>query len=135
MRNVYIATSEQGKLSLGSELNKALFQQDLKEHEGKTYRIERVIPTRSNSQNKMYWAYLNIIEYETGNNANDLHELFKRTLLPPKFITVMGKEIKIPKSTTELTKLEFGEYLDKIGAETGVPVPDPRELENFIPNY
>jgi hypothetical protein len=135
MRNVYLAKSIDGKLSLGSELNKALFQQDLKQHEGKTYRIERVIPKRSNSQNRMYWAYLNIIEYETGNNANDLHELFKRTLLPPKFIIVMGKEIKIPKSTTELTKLEFGEYLDKIGAETGVPVPDPKELENFIPNY
>ena len=135
MRNLYLAKSNGTGLDFGSETNQALFKQDLKEHVGKTYRVERVIPKRSLSQNALYWAYLGIIEYETGNNSDDLHELFKRTLLPPKFITVMGKEIKIPKSTTELSKLEFGEYMDKISAECGVPVPDPRELENFIPNY
>jgi hypothetical protein len=129
MRNIFLFKSDGDGMDLGSDTNRALFRQDLKEHVGKTYRIERVIPVRSMPQNALYWAYLGIVEQETGNNANDLHELFKRTLLPPKFITVMGKEIKIPKSTTQLTKIEFGDYLDKISAECGVPLPNKEDLE------
>jgi hypothetical protein len=135
MRNIWLATSNGEGLDLGGDTNKALFKQDLKENVGKVYRIERVIPKRSLSQNKLYFAYLNIIEIETGNTADDLHQYFKRTLLPPKFIQVLGKEIKVPKSTTELSKIEFSDYMDKISAEVNIPVPDPRELENFITNY
>jgi hypothetical protein len=75
-----------------------------------------------------------MIEAETGNNANDLHEYFKRVFLTPRFIKVMGKEIKIPRSTTDLNKAEFFDYLDKICAESGVAIPNPNELEGFIPN-
>jgi hypothetical protein len=63
-----------------------------------------------------------VIERETGQDTNDLHEYFKRTLLPPVFKTVMGKEFKIPASTKDLNKAAFGEYLDKIAAMTGMPV-------------
>jgi len=90
---------------------------------------------RTISQNSLYWAYLGIIESETGNTADDLHNYFRRKLLPPKFTTVMGEEIKLPRSTTELSKLEFGEYMDKIASLSGVSVPNPRDLENFITNY
>lgn len=108
----------------GSTFNHARFRQDLRENEGRQYRIEPLIPTRSLSQNKLYWMYLELIEVETGNNADDLHEYFRRTKLPPKFIKVMGQEIKIPISTTELTKQEFTEYMDKICAEVNIPIPD-----------
>lgn len=120
-----------------SDTQRALYVQDLKENVGKKYKIERIIPVRSLSQNAMYWAYLGTIEKETGNLVNDLHEYFKRTLLHPKFINVMGKEIKIPASTTDLTKVQFGEYLDKISAESGVPLPTREELEamGYILNY
>lgn len=111
-------------MDFGSGFNESRFADCLKENEGKLFRIEKEISTRSLSQNKLYWLYLGVIEQETGNIANDLHELFRRTLLPPKFIKVMGKEIKIPMSTTELNKTDFGEYLDKIAAETNVPIPD-----------
>ena len=66
-----------------------------------------------------------MIEKETGNNAHDLHEYFKRTLLPPVFKTVLGKEFKVPASTTDLSKGDFTVYLDKIAALTNVPLPDP----------
>ena len=58
-------------------------------------------------------------------NADDLHEWFKRHLLPPRFLKVRGEELKVPASTTDLDKVAFGEYLDKICALTGVPLPDP----------
>ena len=135
MRNTWICKSNGKGLDFGNETNKHVFNQDLAQNIGKTYRIERVTPKRTLSQNRLYFAYLHIIERETGNDANDLHEFLKRTLLPPKFITVMGKEIKIPRSTTELNKIEFGEYMDKICAMTNVPIPDPHELANYIPNY
>jgi hypothetical protein len=34
----------------------------------------------------------------------------------------MGKEIKLPASTTDLDKSSFGEYLDKICAMTNIPL-------------
>ena len=83
---------------------------------------------RSNQQNRYYWAYLKIISEELGDTSNDLHEYFKRKHLPPKFISVMGKEIKIPASTTKLSKEEFGKYIDSIELECGVVAPNPDDL-------
>lgn len=130
---VFRATAKNGKLDFGSEANVARLKEHVRINEGAKYRLEKVETKRSLTQNRFYWVYLQLIEKETGNDANDLHEYFKRTKLPPKFIKVMGKEIKVPKSTTELDKLEFGEYLEKICAETGVPIPDPKEA-GFITN-
>jgi len=82
---------------------------------------------RSTNQNRFYWAYLRIIEDETGNDSTDLHEYFKRIFLPPRYITVMGKTIKVPSSTTDLDTADFSRYMEKINAETGIPIPDPNE--------
>lgn len=119
------------RMDFGSDFNENRYKQFLKDNEGKVVKIENQISTRSLSQNALYWLYLGVIEQETGNTAHDLHELFRRTLLPPKFIKVMGKEIKIPMSTTELKKTAFGEYLDKIAAESGVPIPDTEEYAKW----
>ena len=128
------AKSTEGKLDLGSETNRARFREFLKENDGANLIIEKVQTKRSLSQNAFYWMYLGIIETETGNNADDLHEYLKRKLLAPKFITVMGKEIKIPSSTKDLSKVEFGEYMDKISAETDVPIPNPEDA-GYISNH
>ncbi len=95
--------------------------------------IDKLSHKRSNTQNNYYWVYLEVIEKETGNLATDLHEYFKRALLPPKFITVFKKEIRIPRSTTDLSKAEFSDYITKIHALTDVPPPDP-ELAGYISN-
>ena len=124
---MFIFTAKQGKQDFGSDFNEARFREELKKNEGKRYRIDKVENKRTLTQNSFYWFYLGIIERETGNTANDLHEYFKRIFLPPKYIKVLGKEIKIPSSTTDLKKLEFGEYMEKICAETNVPIPDPKE--------
>lgn len=91
------------------------------------------IPKRSGSQNNFYWAYLKLIEDDTGNDSNTLHEIFKRMFLPPRYVKYKGKEIKLPATTTSLNKSDFGAYLDKICMETNVPLPDP-EKAGFLSN-
>lgn len=88
------------------------------------YEISVRKPKRSTKQNSFYWKYLTIIEEETGNNAMDLHEIAKRMFLKPIFKTVMGKEYKLPASTTKLSKTEFSDYMDKICDWSGVPIPE-----------
>ena len=140
MKNTFWAKLDGiGKLDFGGTLNQVRWLEFCKKHHGKYVKIEKPKSVRSIQQNRFYWLYLHLIQEETGNLADDLHEYFKRKLLPPKFIKIKVKgklqEIKIPASTTELSKLEFGEYLDRIGAESGVAVPDPKALADFIPNY
>ena len=49
---------------------------------------------------------------------------------------VVGKEIvfETDASTTDLSKIEMGEYMDRISALTEIPIPDP-ELAGYITNY
>jgi hypothetical protein len=124
METVFRGEIRDGKISFVTEYNSARFRQWAKEHDKVKITIKKEELSRSKNQNAFYWLYLGIIEQETGNEANDLHEFLKRTLLAPVFISVLGKEIKIPRSTSKLNKIEFGVYLEKICALTGVPLPD-----------
>lgn len=87
--------------------------------------IDKQKNVRSLSQNKYYWLYLSVIADETGHTEEELHELFKRKFLPPTHKTVLGTGFKLPASTTDLSKHDFSEYLERICAMTGVPIPDP----------
>ena len=93
--------------------------------------IEKVRGKRSIDQNKLYWSYLTIISDETGNSVRSLHEVFKKEFLPPRFSQIMIKDRifqhELPASTTDLDKITFGEYLEKINALTGVPIPNNYE--------
>jgi len=132
MKNIFLVKIEKGQLSFQSDANELRFKDWASKNEGKILRLSYEKPKRSNQQNAFLWLYLGVIERELGQNANDCHEYFKRTLLPPKFITVLGKEIKIPSSTTELSKSEMSDYLDKIASLTGVPIPSVEEAGYFI---
>ena len=70
---------------------------------------------------------------QTGNESTDLHELFKRKFLPFQTKTVLGQEIRLTSTTTELSKFDFSEYLEKICAFVQIPIPDP-ELCGYLPN-
>ncbi len=102
-----------------------------KDFDGRKVHMELVEENRTLSQNNFYWLYLGVIENETGNLADDVHEFAKRKFLTPKFrkVSIGGitTEIKIPGSTTDLKKGEFSEYIDKISAWCGVQIPDPVE--------
>lgn len=119
-----------GNLKFGPR-NKEKFLEWMAGQEGKFVTIELDTPLRSNQQNRYYWLYLGIIENETGENADDLHEFFKRKLLPPEWKTIRGEEIRLPRSTSGLNKNDFTEYLDKICALTGVPLPAPEAAGYF----
>lgn len=97
-------------------------------HEGEELyaKLDKFKNVRSLSQNALYHAYLEIISNETGNEVDSLHKLFKGLLLPKKEITLKGKTYILSGSTTELTKAEMIEYMDKICAMTEVPIPDPK---------
>jgi hypothetical protein len=133
MAEAFHATIKEGKLSFGPILLKR-FEDFLHANDGKQVTIELDTPRRSESQNRYYWLYLEVIARETGNDADDLHELFKRKFLPPAFKTIMGQEVKLPGSTTDLDKAGFSEYLERICALTNVPLPDP-EAAGYISNY
>lgn len=136
MRNVYLAKSNGSGLDFGSDTNQALFKQDLKEHPNATYRIERVISKRTGQQNRYLWFYLELCEQETGNSKHDLHEYIKKYLTPKKEVTLTlykkGKPYKMKgmtgKGTSELTKLEMADVLEKLCADTGVPLPNPEDV-------
>lgn len=114
--------------------NRAEWIDFLTVNDGKDVIIKRETGTRSDSQNNYLWGVVyKVISDYNGDTVNSLHEYFKRTLLPPQFIKVMGKEIKIPASTTKLNKSEFAEYVMRIGAEVapfGVQIPLPDKDDN-----
>lgn len=123
--NIFFAKAENGELNFS---NKKVIRDFLSSINKKDVwvRIERMTGKRSDNQNSFYWMYLTVIANETGHTENDLHELFKRIFLPPEYKKILGREIKMPATTTKLDKNEFSEYLDRICAETNVPIPDSK---------
>ena len=81
---------------------------------------------RSTVQNAYYWFLLTMLETDTGNDKDDLHDYFKRKYLQ-KFKWVFGENINYHKSTTKLTTLEMEDYLEKIRVFAS------RELGCFLP--
>lgn len=85
--------------------------------------LEQWTDKRSINQNSLYWYYLHQIEVDTGNDANAMHAYFKHKFIPTKLVTIYGETVSADKTTTGLNKKEFSDYLDKICALTGVPIP------------
>lgn len=82
-------------------------------------------PKRSEQQNRYYWgAYLPIISKETGEkNLDRLHKLFTGMFLTESIELVLGKQVRMTKSTATLSISEFSAYIESIEAETGVMAP------------
>lgn len=93
---------------------------------------------RSKKQNDLYWMWLDAIEKETGQPAEDffsngrwcdgLHRQFRKTFLPKEFYEDGTQRVK---SSTELNVGEFKDYLERIDmemAEMGILLPRPEDL-------
>lgn len=94
-----------------------------KEGDQITLTISLKKPKRTIRQNSYYWFYLGEIVDQTGNDADDLHALFKKKFLRPKVKEVMGELVEEEKSTTKLSRLEFGDYIREIEVFTGIQAP------------
>ncbi len=95
-----------------------------------TVRVEIDRGKRTTQQNRYYRLVLGLIADDTGDDAEYLHEHFKRAFIEPKTITVLGESMTIW-TTTEEDYDDFWKYVEKIrgfARETlniVTPEPDP----------
>lgn len=88
-------------------------------------------PKRTMAQNRYYWGvYLPLIAAETGeHDLERLHRYFAGKFLTSEIVEVFGQKVRMVKSTTELSKSDFSEYIMNIEADTGVAAPP---TENYL---
>lgn len=104
--------------------------------DGKKWRVEikRHVKRRTLSQNAALWMWhsemVDAVGKDTGNDAEDLHEHFKKKFLTP-IITEIGGEISKRYSTKKLTTKEMSEFMDRIYAyvtgDLGIWLPHPAD--------
>lgn len=86
--------------------------------------------TRSISQNSLMWLWLTCISFETGNDRDELHDIFKKKWIEPKKVVMFGEEIN-RYSTADLNTTQFKYYLDHIQAfastELSITLPNPED--------
>lgn len=100
--------------------------------------IDKQKKVRSPQQNAFYWGVFLPALTDTGYTADELHELFKKKFLAKrKVLTKLGRKVIWKyKSTTELSTVEFEEYLQKIRdfvRPFGYILPFPHD--NFLYDY
>lgn len=118
---------QDGKVTLSDEENYRRQMRQFKNGKA-TLRIEVDRGRRSNQQNRYYRLVLGLISDHTGDEVDDLHELFKQRFLAPRMVTVLGEEMPIW-TTTNLDADAFKDYVERIRRfalmELQVQTPDP----------
>lgn len=124
--DTFIVKSENKGLKFKSDYQRGLFDQRLAQLDGKEFvlQIDERKPTRSEQQNRFYHLYINMISRESGHTHDELHSMFKGKFLTREIKEVLGEKVRITKSTTDLTKSEFSEYILEIQNFTGITPPD-----------
>jgi hypothetical protein len=97
--------------------------------------IEKEKGKRSLGFNAYLWGVVyKLISDHTGHTAQELHEIYTRMFIPPKFIIYKDKEIKVPSGTSGMDTSTFWNYVDRVvaeGASIGVLIPPPQNKEEF----
>ena len=131
------------KRKLSSELDRTMVMSYIQRLDIKklfTVEVLQKNPNRSISQNSLYWLWLTCLEHETGQDRNEIHDLFKEMFILPVETEVFGRKI-IRHTTTDKDTLQFKYYLDKIqifaSTELAITLPDPKdkEWEDFYGYY
>lgn len=124
---------EKGNIVFKSENHKEMFKRWLAQWNDKEVSLEvtEKKSTRSGEQNRYYWLYLTLIKDETGNDIDDLHSYFKGKFLTKKISEMYGDKFRVTKSTTDLSKGEFCDYLVEISGLTGIELPDTTEYFGY----
>lgn len=99
--------------------------------------LKAVDETRSLRQNAYYFGSLTLLaahmrdHFNMSHKTETWHELFKEMYIVPTVTEINGRIVKSYRTTTDMTKKEFAEYMDKIidycVVEYGcqIPPPDP----------
>jgi len=137
MKKIFLGTIEETHPQLRwnneDEVANALW-----DNTGKSVKLVIEDKKRTLPQNSLYWAYLHIISRETGNDIEDLHYSFRFSFLEPQLVEVTdfntSKRTMVAelRSTTTLSKQEFTDYLERICAETGIPIPNAEEISSYF---
>jgi hypothetical protein len=134
--------NEEGILKIS---NRKQFDADLKEFAGKYVFVEvtRKKSKRSDNQNRYYWSgvipmvRLGLKDLGYKLSIEDTHLFLRNKFLLEEMVNGDGELIgSRVKSTTELNKMQFGDYISEIqqfSAEyLGVVIPDPETQTTLI---
>ena len=96
-------------------LDEERFVEDLLKLEGKDiiFTILENKDYRTNSQNKLWWKYMQIMGGELGYSKNEFHDICKLKFLKRERFED-GIKVEYLKSTAQLTKKEFKKLVDDV---------------------
>lgn len=84
---------------------------------------------RSLQANALYWKWVSIIAEVKGFDSDEMHDAFKRHFLGEDEKTnAFGQIVVVAKSSSDLRKHEFSEYMTKVQAYAeaeGIVLPSP----------
>lgn len=137
-----IGTVKNGKLAI---INKDRLHEDLRQF--KDCDVDIIIKKRGRRsllQNAYYWGcvvkevQLRFRELGHDVETDDVHEFLKQKFHNEQIVTPQAEVITVPKSTTEMNKGEFVEYVERIrdwAADTlEIFIPDPGQQTAFFLN-
>lgn len=135
--DTFIVKSENKGIKFKSDHQRGLWLTRLSQLDGKEFvlRIDERKPKRSERQNAYLWLYIGLIADETGYTKDEVHSLMKGKFLTREIKEVMGQKVRITKSTTDLTKSEFSDYIQEIEAFTGIQSPNTDEFFGYELGY
>ena len=113
--------------------NKSELLESVKMWKGKTGTVtfEKKKSIRTIQQNRLWWAYVTIIANELGYRKNEMHEVLKFKFLKSELVNEKtGEVFEYLRSTTALTKSEFGELVDSMiqwASEMNIILPTPNQ--------
>ena len=96
-------------------LDEERFVEDLVKLEGKDiiFTILENKDYRTNSQNKLWWKYMQILSADLGFTKDEMHDLCKLKFLKRERFED-GIKVEYLKSTAQLTKKEFKKLVDDV---------------------
>jgi hypothetical protein len=91
-----------------------------------TIRVEVDRGRRSAQANRYYRLVLGEISEHTGHDPDELHEYFKHKFMEPETLTVLGEQVEVFTTVTNVDKFTF--YVDRVRRfaldELGIVTPE-----------
>lgn len=145
MTNVFIATSSGTGLEFNSDIHRAMFKDDLKEHKGSKYRIERVLKTVSDELRGYYFGAIIPVVRSTcdqweDKSGEEVHEIIKKMLFYFEAYNPMTQRVErfgrsVMKKDDFNNTAKAMEFIDVVSdyiVQCGREVPDVAEYKRIL---